>query len=190
MVGLTQGTLGFPSENRDDAMVAALLPLADSFAHSEERRLMYVGMTRPKHQLHMVADPQARSSFIKELLSAWYNINIMSQYFEKSYTDLFKCPYCEDGYLKKISGQYGDFYVCSTGRGCPVGKTRTCERCNSPQIDKVTESKCINPQCGYSMPICEICGRPMRTRKGKFGEFLGCSGYGIEDDQCKNTRRL
>lgn len=190
LVGLTQGKLGFPSENRDEAMVAALLPLADDYPHSEERRLMYVGMTRPRKQLHIIADPHAVSPFIAELLSAWYDVNIVSTYFEKTYHNLFKCPYCSDGYLKRFSGKYGDFYACSMGRGCPVGKARVCEKCGFPSVDAVTVSKCTNPVCGHSFPICERCGRPMRVRNGKFGQFLGCSGYGIRDDQCRNTRKL
>ncbi|WP_356900172.1 topoisomerase DNA-binding C4 zinc finger domain-containing protein [uncultured Parasutterella sp.] len=76
------------------------------------------------------------------------------------------------------------------GRGCPVGKARVCEKCGYPAIDNVTVSKCTNPDCGHSFMICEKCGRPMRLREGKFGKFWGCSGYGIQGDQCTNTRSL
>lgn len=31
---------------------------------------------------------------------------------------------------------------------------------------------------------CELCGRPMVVRRGRFGKFLACSGY----PECKNTR--
>ncbi|WLW67642.1 hypothetical protein RAH45_06715 [Psychrobacter sp. van23A] len=27
-------------------------------------------------------------------------------------------------------------------------------------------------------------------RESKFGKFWGCSGYGIPDDQCKNTIKI
>ena len=30
---------------------------------------------------------------------------------------------------------------------------------------------------------CPICGRPMIKRKGRFGDFLGCSGYSEKDDK-------
>jgi DNA topoisomerase-1 len=33
---------------------------------------------------------------------------------------------------------------------------------------------------------CEKCGKPMVVRKGRFGEFLGCSGY----PACKNIKKL
>lgn len=34
--------------------------------------------------------------------------------------------------------------------------------------------------------ICEICGKPMVIKTGKFGKFLACSGF----PECKNTKRL
>ncbi len=33
---------------------------------------------------------------------------------------------------------------------------------------------------------CERCGKPMVERSGRFGKFLGCSGY----PKCRNTKRL
>ena len=33
---------------------------------------------------------------------------------------------------------------------------------------------------------CELCGRPMVIKLGRYGRFLACSGY----PECKNTRRL
>ena len=33
---------------------------------------------------------------------------------------------------------------------------------------------------------CEKCGAPMARRKGRFGEFLGCTGY----PKCKNIKKL
>ncbi len=33
---------------------------------------------------------------------------------------------------------------------------------------------------------CEKCGEPMARRKGRFGEFLGCTGY----PKCKNMKKL
>jgi len=33
---------------------------------------------------------------------------------------------------------------------------------------------------------CDRCGNPMKLRKGKFGEFLGCAAYPL----CKNTKSI
>lgn len=37
---------------------------------------------------------------------------------------------------------------------------------------------------------CDVCGRPMTLRYGSKGYFLGCSGYGDKENQCKNTKPL
>ena len=34
--------------------------------------------------------------------------------------------------------------------------------------------------------LCEICGKPMAIKSGRFGEFLACSGY----PDCKNTKPI
>ncbi|MBQ9972098.1 MAG: type I DNA topoisomerase [Firmicutes bacterium] len=34
--------------------------------------------------------------------------------------------------------------------------------------------------------MCELCGRPMVKKQGRFGEFIACSGY----PECKNTKRI
>ena len=188
LIGFFQGRSGFPNENRDDAIVEALLPSLDEFPHSEERRLLYVGITRARREVYIIADPTAPSQFIMELLAPKYDLNILSDAFNKRYQQNFKCPNCCEGYLRLIEGKYGKFYVCSTGLGCSVGKARVCEKCGAPSVDRGQNSVCNNPSCGNTINICERCGRPMRLRKGKYGEFWGCSGYGVPNDQCKNTR--
>ncbi|MGN1414781.1 MAG: type I DNA topoisomerase [Anaerovoracaceae bacterium] len=34
--------------------------------------------------------------------------------------------------------------------------------------------------------VCEICGKPMAIKSGRFGEFLACTGY----PECKNTKAI
>ena len=34
--------------------------------------------------------------------------------------------------------------------------------------------------------ICEVCGKPMAIKSGRFGEFLACTGY----PECKNTKAI
>lgn len=34
--------------------------------------------------------------------------------------------------------------------------------------------------------LCELCGKPMAVKHGRFGEFLACSGY----PECKNTKPI
>lgn len=189
LTGLSQGRHGFPNERRDDAMIEALLPLLDDYPHSEERRLLYVGITRAKKACYIIASPTSPSEFVTELLSPIYNLNIQSQYFKSEYQKIFKCPNCKSGVLRMIEGPYSNFYVCSSGNACEVGRARVCDDCQSPSVDTRTHSLCQNPSCNKTMVICDKCGRPMKKRTGKFGEFWGCTGYGIKNDQCKNTAK-
>ena len=33
---------------------------------------------------------------------------------------------------------------------------------------------------------CELCGKPMQLKRGRFGPFLGCTGY----PECRNIRKI
>lgn len=188
LVGFFQGKSGFPNMNKEEAVVEALLPSLDKFPHSEERRLLYVAITRAKKKCYIIADPMAPSEFVNELLSPKYKINIASRKFEEKYRRIFKCPVCTDGYFKLRSGKFGRFYSCTTGSVCEA-KPRICEKCGAPSLDGSDKSTCNNEGCRNEFMICDRCGRPMKLREGKYGKFWGCTGYGIKDDQCRNTRK-
>jgi len=188
IVGFFRGKIGFPNENKEEAVVEALLPLLDGYKHSEERRLLYVAITRAKKKSYLIADPMAPSEFIEELLSPSYDLHIASKKFEDIYRKIFKCPSCHGGYFSMISGKFGDFYKCTSGAACNL-KPRICVKCNSPSVDVEKGSICQNPHCQETLKICFKCGRPMKLRKGKYGEFWGCSGYGIRSDKCSHTEK-
>ncbi len=44
----------------------------------------------------------------------------------------------------------------------------------------------IEKEVVMSDEICEICGKPMAIKEGRFGRFLACSGY----PECKNTKPI
>ncbi|KPZ55670.1 UvrD-helicase domain-containing protein [Pseudoalteromonas sp. P1-7a] len=83
IIGFEQGKLGFPSNNPGNLLVEALLPTQDTFKHSEERRLLYVGITRAKHKSYLIAPPSGYSEFISELINDNYPIDIASNLFAK-----------------------------------------------------------------------------------------------------------
>lgn len=189
LIGFFQGKSGFPNENKDEAIIEALLPSLDSYPHSEERRLLYVGLTRARNKVYAIANPNAPSSFVTELLAPKYDLNIVSKKFQETYRKTFKCPSCAEGYFRLINGQYGGFYSCSSGLGCAVGKARVCTKCGAPSVDGRSASVCNNVACMNTLKICDKCGRPMKLRESKFGLFWGCTGYGIKDDQCRHTAK-
>lgn len=44
----------------------------------------------------------------------------------------------------------------------------------------------IEKEVVLSDEVCELCGKPMAIKEGRFGRFLACSGY----PECKNTRPI
>ena len=44
----------------------------------------------------------------------------------------------------------------------------------------------IEKEVVLSDEICELCGKPMAIKEGRFGSFLACTGY----PECKNTRPI
>lgn len=189
LIGFSQGKLGFPNSRKDEQVVEALLPQLDGFKHSEERRLLYVAITRAKKRSYIIADSDSPSEFILEMLSDSYPIEVESTLFSDENLKIFKCPSCSSGYFKKLTGKHGPFYKCSSGNACSC-KPRVCIKCGSPSIDGERESKCQNDACGHTFKICPKCGRPMKIRNGPYGSFWGCSGYGSPTDQCSHTEKL
>ena len=73
-------------------------------------------------------------------------------------------------------GRNGEFLACPQYPECK--NTKNFKRDDNGGIEIVPEEE-VNESC-------ELCGRPMLLRWGKFGKFLGCSGY----PECKNIQPL
>ncbi len=93
-------------------------------------------------------------------------------------TDL-ACPKCQQGQLAIRFGRNGEFLACNRYPECDF--TGDFHRDEDGQV-------VINPASApeISDVVCNVCGKPMVTKKSRFGPFLGCSGY----PECTNTRRL
>jgi DNA topoisomerase I len=73
-------------------------------------------------------------------------------------------------------GRNGEFLACPQYPECKT--TKNFKRDEEGKIEVAVEEE-VNE-------TCELCGRPMLLRWGKFGKFLGCSGY----PECKNIQPL
>ncbi len=93
---------------------------------------------------------------------------------EERPTDLV-CEKCGQPMVIKW-GRRGEFLAC---RGYPECKnTKNFRRADDGTI------RPVEPETTGEM--CEQCGRPMQVRFGRYGKFLGCSGY----PECKNMQPL
>jgi DNA topoisomerase I len=92
-----------------------------------------------------------------------------------------KCELCGSPLVIKW-GKHGSFYACSTyekddPNTCKFTKENPI---NLPDLDSADVQETTQEE------YCENCGRVMVLKRGRFGQFMACTGY----PDCKTTRRL
>ena len=92
-------------------------------------------------------------------------------------TDL-KCPDCRRPLRIKV-GKNGHFLACSGYPDCTYSSDYTRDDKGHIQPVKPLEEEATDKNC-------EKCGLPMIVKRGRYGDFLACSGY----PACKNTLSL
>jgi DNA topoisomerase-1 len=92
-----------------------------------------------------------------------------------------KCELCGSPLVIKW-GKHGSFYACSTyDKENPDTCKFTKENpINLPDLDSADMQETAQEE------YCENCGRVMVLKRGRFGQFMACTGY----PDCKTTRRL
>ena len=88
------------------------------------------------------------------------------------------CPQCDKPLHIKV-GKNGHFLACSGYPDCDYSRDYLRDEKGQiqpiePSYDQETDKQCAK------------CGRPMVIKRGKFGEFLACTGY----PECKTTQSL
>src|SRR5205085_9939398 len=93
------------------------------------------------------------------------------------------CEKCGSGMVIKF-GRFGQFLACANYPECKntreVAKKQSAVGSQQSAADGSVsaESETIE------IPACELCGKEMALKKGRFGSFYGCTGY----PECKNIR--
>jgi DNA topoisomerase-1 len=91
-----------------------------------------------------------------------------------------KCENCGSPMVIKL-GRFGQFLACSNYPEC-----RTTREVAKPAAEG-DGAGASGGEGGESIEeTCELCGKPMAMKRGRFGPFLGCSGY----PECRNIRRV
>jgi DNA topoisomerase I len=92
-----------------------------------------------------------------------------------------KCERCGSPLVLKW-GKHGSFFACSAyKKDDPNSCTFTKENpIDLPELDTAEMPETTQEE------YCENCGRVMVLKRGRFGQFMACTGY----PECKTTRRL
>ena len=172
VLNLQNNLYGFPNKLTDDPLLSFLLSQGEkdlTFNDSrdkplffpEERRLLYVALTRTKNKVHLMV-PDNESLFINEI--AEYAGYLLSDTGDEYV--FVNCPYCITGKLliRENRQTREKFLGCSHYPQCNQSY-RNIEILNKPTL-------CPSCESGFLV-----------ERSGIYGKFLGCTNY----PRCKNT---
>ena len=182
VLGVCSGKHGFPSEMTDDPLLDLVLAAPEPHPNAEERRLLYVAITRARRQVFLLAEGGPLSSFATELMDDYYDTTTFGRAPELDVS----CPLCVEGrLLRRESKKNGRiFYGCSNYPYCEH-RQQPCPVCGEGLLFNNQEKfKCRD--CGQSIEACPKCGGWLQIRMGKYGRFLGCTSY----PACKYTKRI
>lgn len=124
ILGNDSGSRGFPMWWGEDPLISIFLPDDDRFLYSEERRVMYVAMTRAKNTTYFVHKTLEPSNFVAEIIEICKNNNIKHK--EHVYRDnvIMPCSEClkngRDGGMRirttnpyrGLNERYNVFFSC------------------------------------------------------------------------------
>ena len=174
LLSADSGRTGFPSEIVDDLLLSLVSPEEETFQNAEERRVMYVAMTRARHTLTILASNARPSAFVTEIrkdpayvLAPETGAEVVAHV----------CGEC-GGRLLGVTGQDGRiWYRCEHVQHCGnlLPACASCSTALPRRADGATEVRC---GCGASYPTCPECEDGwLVERSGSYGKFLGCVRY-------------
>ena len=128
---VNSGTMGFPSQKEEDILLLDVMPPAEPFPNAEERRLLYVAITRAKHAVLLLYRGDTPSPFISEL-AEYEGVYPFKTTFLGLHTQ--DCPECQSGQLVMKKGPYGLFYSCSNTTQCTFTQSVACPACTEGKL--------------------------------------------------------
>jgi len=179
IIDVTSDFLGFPSNVIDDPILELVKTVNDKeYLHAEERRLMYVAMTRARHQTHILCDLVKPSVFALELADEKYKTKV-----SKDNSGLTSCPQCKQGFIinKTKDPNKRAFYQCSRADVCDY-VAAAC-KCGSFITRDIKESKivCKNKKCSVEYTSCNKCNFGVLVKResseNKYKPFFSCHTF-------------
>jgi len=110
----------------------------------------------------------------KNTMNFTHDENGKVKHVETKTTEI-KCNKCGKNMIVK-EGRFGQFLACS---GYPECK-------NTMNATKNENGDIVAQETPTTDEVCELCGKPMAIKRGRYGQFLGCTGY----PECKNIKKM
>jgi len=183
LLNLFRGRTGFPSEIVDDPLLSLVSLEAEPFENAEERRVLYVALTRARKTVTLMALKSRPSTFVTERLND-PEYGLVRE--GNDHPDHHTCGEC-GGALRAFRARDGQTrYRCEHTRLC--GNTLpACSACGigfPVNQEDATVKTC--PHCGAGHPGCPVCTDGwMVERKSRFGVFWGC----VRFPHCSGKRK-
>jgi DNA helicase-4 len=177
------GRMGFPSEIVDDPLLALVSPDEELFENAEERRVMYVAMTRARHTLTILASNSRPSSFVTELNSdPAYGIGSSAG----GRPTVHECGECTGRLLGVRGRDDRNWYRCEHVQHCG-NFLPACSSCGVGLPRHQDGSANLFCNCTASHASCPQCRDGWLTeRSGRYGNFLSCVRY----PACTGTAKI
>ena len=171
VLGLSRGRMGFPSEVVDDPLLSLVSPAAEPFENAEERRVMYVALTRARRTVTMMGPASRQSAFVTELLDDSEYAVIGDATSQRS---VHKCGECGGRLLALPTRDGRIWYRCEHRLLCGHSMN-PCPECGTGLPQKQADSDLMLCACGAKYPACPKCKDGwLIERGGPYGRFLGC----------------
>ncbi len=167
ILDLKEDYRGFPSTIADDPVLMLVRDHRDEYPHAEERRLLYVAITRARRQTHLITPAMQMSAFAEELRDPAFG----ATHFGTNTT--LECPVCHSGRL--ATDVFGRF-TCSHEPVCEFQPPR-CPSCH--RFARARSTSPLSYWCedhpSVEFERCPRCSAgALIRRSGPYGSFDAC----------------
>ena len=168
LFNLFEGKYGFPCQIEEDPIIKLVTYEDTSVPFAEERRLLYVALTRTKNRVYLIAPKNKPSRFLIELIKD--NDLVHSKELNMDVVDLFqlRCPVCGYPLKYEFNKNYGlNLWLCTN-------EPEVCDFMTNDKVHKYDIKKCGACDDGYL--VVRVKGDSV---------FYGCTNYHTEKN-CRN----
>lgn len=183
ILGVDNAKMGFPSMIVDDPLLSLVSPEAEPFENAEERRVMYVAVTRARRSVTILASEARPSVFVEELMKdPEFGVVVPLDAQKHTHT----CPGC-GGRLLHMAGKDGrDWYRCEHVTLCG-SRMPACPACGvGLPVPSKKGGELVCGDCGEAQQPCPSCDAGwLVERRGRYGAFLSCVRFPDCDGKAK-----